>query len=197
MKTGPPLKGTNPRTTRVCKIILDAAAELLVHEGASAVTAVRVAEQTGVARTTIYRHFENPSGLLLAAIDQVVTPHIPTQITEDVEEDLITALSNLGMRMEKNPFRLIFTALLDQANQDERALAAQRRFVDGVLQPIEDVLSAAVERGALPATVAMESASARLAGPLFLQHVMLRTPISEALLRETVTQFLARAQETG
>jgi len=197
MKTEPPLKGTNPRTTRVCKIILDAAAELLVHEGASAVTAVRVAEQTGVARTTIYRHFENPSGLLLAAIDQVVTPHIPTQITEDVEEDLITALSNLGMRMEKNPFRLIFTALLDQANQDERALAAQRRFVDGVLQPIEDVLSAAVERGALPATVAMESASARLAGPLFLQHVMLRTPVSEALLRETVTQFLARAQETG
>jgi len=197
MKTEPLLKGTNPRTTRVCKIILDAAAELLVHEGASAVTAVRVAEQTGVARTTIYRHFENPSGLLLAAIDQVVTPHIPTQITEDVEEDLITALSNLGMRMEKNPFRLIFTALLDQANQDERALAAQRRFVDGVLQPIEDVLSAAVERGALPATVAMESASARLAGPLFLQHVMLRTPISEALLRETVTQFLARVQETG
>jgi len=197
MKTEPPLKGTNPRTTRVCKIILDAAAELLVHEGASAVTAVRVAEQTGVARTTIYRHFENPSGLLLAAIDQVVTPHIPTQITEDVEEDLITALSNLGMRMEKNPFRLIFTALLDQANQDERDLAAQRRFVDGVLQPIEDVLSAAVERGALPATVAMESASARLAGPLFLQHVMLRTPVSEALLRETVTQFLARAQETG
>ena len=197
MKTEPLLKGTNPRTTRVCKIILDAAAELLVHEGASAVTAVRVAEQTGVARTTIYRHFENPSGLLLAAIDQVVTPHIPTQITEDVEEDLITALSNLGMRMEKNPFRLIFTALLDQANQDERALAAQRRFVDGVLQPIEDVLSAAVERGALPATVAMESASARLAGPLFLQHVMLRTPISEALLRETVTQFLARVQGTG
>ncbi len=197
MKTEPPLKGTNPRTTRVCKIILDAAAELLVHEGASAVTAVRVAEQTGVARTTIYRHFENPSGLLLGAIDQVVTPHIPTQITEDVEEDLITALSNLGMRMEKNPFRLIFTALLDQANQDERALAAQRRFVDGVLQPIEDVLSAAVERGALPATVAMESASARLAGPLFLQHVMLRTPVSEALIRETITQFLARVHETG
>ncbi len=197
MKAEPPRKGTNPRTARVCKIILDAAAELLVHEGASAVTAVRVAEQTGVARTTIYRHFENPSGLLLAAIDEVVTPHIPTQITEDVEEDLITALSNLRMRMQKNPFRLVFTALLDQANRDEGALAAQRRFVNGVLQPIEDVLSAAVERGALPATVAMESASARLAGPLFLQHVMLRTPVGEALIRETVTQFLARVQETG
>ena len=197
MKTEPPLKGTNPRTTRVCKIILDAAAELLVHEGASAVTAVRVAEQTGVARTTIYRHFENPSGLLLAAIDQVVTPHIPTQITEDVEEDLITALSNLGMRMEKNPFRLVFTALLDQANQDEGALAAQRRFVNGVLQPIRDILAAAIQRGDLPSTVHVETASAQLAGPLFLQHVMLRTIISEPLISETVTQFLCRMRESG
>ena len=76
-------------------------------------------------------------------------------------------------------------------------VAAQRRFVNGVLQPVHDVLSAAMKRGALPAAVDVESASARLAGPLFLQHVMLRTTISEALTRETVTQFLVRIRETG
>ena len=32
---------------------------------------------------------------------------------------------------------------------------------------------------------------------LFLQHVMLRTSIGEALIRETVTQFLVRIRETG
>ncbi len=54
-----------------------------------------------------------------------------------------------------------------------------------------------MKRGALPAAVDGESAIARLAGPLFLQHVMLRTTISEALTRETVTQFLVRIRETG
>ncbi len=188
-------RGKNPRTIRVCEIILDAAAELLVREGASAVTAVRVAEETGVARTTIYRHFPNPSGLLLNAIDRVVAPHAPTKITDNLEEALITALSNLGMRMTKRPFRLVFTALLDQANQNGRLVAAQRRFVNGVLQPIQDILAAAMQRGDLPSTVHVETASAQLAGPLFLQHVMLRSIVSEPLISETVTQFLCRTAE--
>ena len=184
--------GKNPRTTRVCEIILDAAAQLLVREGAGAVTVVRIAEETGVARTTIYRHFPNPSGLLLDAIDRVVTPHIPTKITDNLEEDLLTALSNLRMRMTKKPFRLVFTALLDHANRDEGLVGAQRRFVNGFLQPIHDILAAAIQRGDLPSTVDVETASAQLAGPLFLQHVMLRTIIGEPLVGETVTHFLCR-----
>ncbi len=183
-------KGKNPRTTRVCGIILDAAAELLVREGAGAVTAVRIAEETGVARTTIYRHFPNRSGLLLDAIDTVVTPHVPTKITDNLEDDLIAALSNLRMRMTKKPFRLVFTALLDHANRDGGLVAAQRRFVNGVLQPIQDILAAAMQRGDLASTVHVERASAQLAGPLFVQHVMLRAIISEPLISETVAQFL-------
>ena len=158
-------KGKNPRTTRVCEIVLDAAAELLVREGASAVTAVRVAEETGVARTTIYRHFPSASELLLDAIDRVVTPHAPTRISDNLEEDLIAALSNLRLRMTKRRFRLVFTALLDHANRDGGLVAAQRRFVNGVLQPIQDVLAAAIRRGDLPSTAHVETASAQLAGP--------------------------------
>ena len=183
-------KKENPRTTRVRQIILETAAGLLVSDGASAVTAVRVAEETGVARTTIYRHWSNPTALLLDAIDRIVAPHVPTSITDNLEEDLITALSNLRGRMTKKRFRLIFTALLDHANEDRDLVAAQRRFVNGVLQPIKDILAAAIERGDLPSTVDVEAASAQLAGPLFLQHVMLRTTINERLIKETISQFL-------
>ena len=197
MKPEPPRgKGKNPRTTRVCEVILDAAADLLVREGASAVTAVRITEETGVARTTIYRHFPNPSGLLLDAIDRVVTPHVPTEITDNLEADLITALSTLRMRMTKKPFWLVFTALLDHANRDGGLVAAQRRFVNGILQPIRHVLAAAIQRGDLPSTVHVETASAQLAGPLFLRHVMLRTSISDPLISDTITQFLCRMRDS-
>ena len=67
----------NARTTRVRQIIVDTAAGLLVREGAGAVTAVRIAEDTGVARTTICRYWPDPTALLLDAIDRVVRPHIP------------------------------------------------------------------------------------------------------------------------
>ena len=190
-------EGENPRTTRVRRIIVDSAAGLLIREGAGAVTAVRIAEDTGVARTTIYRHWPKTTALLLDAIDRVVRPHVPTRITDNLEADLLAALTNLQMRMTKNPFRLVFTALLDHANRDRVFVAAQRRFANGILQPIQDIITAALQRGDLPCTVHVDTASAQLAGPLFLQHVMLRTTISEQLICETVTQFLCQMRDGG
>ena len=172
------------------QIVVDTAAGLLIREGAGAVTAVRIAEDTGVARTTIYRHWPDPTALLLDAIDRVVRPHVLTRITDNLEEDLTQALTNLQMRMRKKPFRFVFAALLDHANRDQKLVAAQRRFVNGVLQPIQDVIIAAQQRGDLPSTVQVETASAQLAGPLFLQHVMLRCSISDELITETISQFL-------
>lgn len=195
MKTKGTAKGPNPRTSRVCGIILDAAAGLLLRDGAGAVTALRVAEETGVARTTIYRHFPTSGDLLLGAIDRIVTPHLPTVITGKLEVDLMTALSGLAERMERRPFRRVFTALADHANQDDDFVAGQRRFVNGVLQPIHEVLASAIESRALSPSLDIETATARLAGPLFHQHVMRRTTVSESLIEETVAQFLADAAE--
>ena len=190
-------EGENPRTTRVRQIIVESAAGLLIREGASAITAVRISEDTGVARTTIYRHWPKTTSLLLDAIDRVVRPHIPTRITGNLEADLMVALTNLQMRMKKNPCRLVFTALLDHANRDRDRVAAQRRFANGILQPIQDIITAAMQRGDLPPTVHVETASAQLAGPLFLQHIMLRTTISEELISETITQVLSGMRGGG
>lgn len=180
----------NPRTTRVRRVILDAAADLLIHRGAGDVTASRIAEETGVARTTIYRHWPDQSHLLLDAIDSVVAPHSPTTVTDDLAADLITALANLRARMTRHPFRQIFAALLGHANQDRSFVAAQQRFVNGVLQPINDILTAAVNREDLPSEVDIPQACAVLAGPLFHQHVMLRESIDDRLITCTVHQFL-------
>ncbi len=187
--------GTNPRTTRVRQIILDAAIDLLIKEGAGALTAVRIAEKTGVARTTIYRHWTDNTALLLDAIDKLISPHVPTSLSENLEEDLSATLTNLKMRMTKRPFRIVFAALLDHANRNRDAVGAQRRFVSGVLQPLQDVLANAKGRGVVPSTVDVETASAQLAGPLFIQHVMLRTAISDRLIAQTIERFLDQVGE--
>ena len=186
----------NPRTTRVRQVILEAAADLLIQQGAGEVTASRIAQETGVARTTIYRHWPDQSHLLLDTIDSLVAPHGPTTLTNDLEPDLITGLTNLRTRMNRRPFRQIFTALLDLANQDQTLGAAQQRFVNGVLQPINDVLTAALERGDLSSKVDLPKALAALAGPLFHQHVMLRESIEDQLITNTVRQFLATDHDT-
>jgi AcrR family transcriptional regulator len=189
--------GKNPRTIRVREVILDAAADLLVHHGAAEVTALRIAQETGVARTTIYRHWPDQSRLLLETIDAMVAPHGPTTLTDDIEADLITALSNLRTRMTRRPFRQVFAALLSHANRDRTFVAAQRRFVNGVLQPITDILTSATSRGELASSIDIPQAAAALAGPLFHQNVMLRTSIDDHLITATVNQFLSTGIETG
>lgn len=186
------IAGENPRTTRIRRIVFRAAVELLLSEGAEAVTALRISERTGVARSAIYRHWPDQHTLLLDTIDGIVTHHLPISLTGDIREDLTASLSNLRKRMTTKPFRPIFSTLLDQANRDQAFVAVQRRFVSGILQPIHDVLTAAIRRGDLPSIVDVDEAVAQLAGPLFAQHIMLRTTISDVLIGETIGEFLHR-----
>jgi len=189
-------QGENPRTTRVRQVILDAAVNLLIEHGASEVTASRVGQETGVARTTIYRYWPDQSSLLLDAVDTLVMPHAPTTITDSLEADLIRALSNLRARMVKRAFRQVFAALLGYANQDQSFVAAQQAFVKGVLQQVHDILIAAVDQGSLSSSLDIDEACAMLAGPLFHQHVMLRQSISDDVITGTVQRFLASPLET-
>ena len=69
-----PAVAENPRTTRVRRIVLEAATELLIEEGHSAVTPHQVSKTTGIARSTIYRHWPDPDSLLIDAIDSMLAP---------------------------------------------------------------------------------------------------------------------------
>ena len=192
----PPKKATgeNPRTTRIRGIVLPAVIELLLAEGAGAVTALRVSEHAGVARSTIYQHWPDQQALLLDAIDRIITPHVPTSITDNLEDDLTTALFTLRKRITTQPFRALFATLLDHANRDRGFVAAQRRFVKGVLQPIRDILTASAQRGDLPPTVDVDDAAVQLAGPIFTQHIMLRATTSNELITNTTKHFLLHYQ---
>lgn len=182
--------GENPRTTRIRDIVLPAVIELLLAEGAGAVTALRVSEHAGVARSTIYQHWPDRHILLLDAIDRITAPHVPTSISGNLEDDLTAVLISLRKRITRQPFRALFATLLDQANRDRAFVTAQRRFVRGVLQPIRDVLVASAQRGDLAPTVDVDDAAVQLAGPIFTQHIMLRNTINDELITSAVKHFL-------
>jgi AcrR family transcriptional regulator len=181
----------NPRTTRVRKIVLDAATALFMEEGYRAVTPQRVSQLTGVARSTIYRHWPDQVALLLDTIDLVVHPHDSVATVGELATDLATALESLQRRLDRRPFRDIFAALLEHANRSSEIIPVQRRFVSGVVAPLHQIVVEAVDQGRLDLCVSTEEAVAQLAGPLFQQHVMLRAPITHELIVGTVEAFIA------
>jgi len=163
---------------------------LLTSEGGEAVTAARIAERSGVARTTIYRHWPSQPSLLLDVVARGLAPHQATELTGDLEADLQSALTNLRLRLQKRPFRLVFATLLTQANRDRAFVEPQQRLLDGVLLPVREVLLDAIARDELP-MFDIESACVRLTGPLLTQHVMLRAPITDEIISSVVRGFLA------
>ncbi len=184
----------NPRTVRVRDAVLTAVIELVLTEGAGAVTASRVSEQANVHRSTIYGHWPDADTLLLDAIDRVMAPHTASAITDDLEADLTTALIGLRQRLTDQPVLIWFATLLDHANRDETFAAAQQRFINGILQPISDILTAAKKRGDLAHDLAVAQIAAQLAAPILTDHVMLRTTTSDTVITTTIKYFLNDAQ---
>jgi len=184
----------NPRTTRVRKIVLNAATDLLIDQGHHAVTPQRVSTVTGVARSTIYRLWPDPVSLLLDAIDRVLAPDHAAPTVGELGVDLATALERLRLRLNRRPFRAIFAALLDHATRSNDLVPAQRRFVAGVTAPLRSIVDGAIDDGRLGRSIKPDEAVAQLAGPIFHQHVMRRARISDALIANTVDGFVAAHQ---
>ena len=176
----------NPRTTRVRKIALDAAVTLFIDEGFRAVTAQRVSQATGVARSTIYRIWPDQVALLLETIDGVAHPQRIVETTGDLGVDLTAALVSLRRRLDDRPIRDIFAALLEHANRSDEIVPVQRRFVAGIVAPVSTIVTEAISDGRLVVATSVDDVVAQLTGPLFQQHVMMRQPITDDLIAASV-----------
>ncbi len=180
----------NPRTTRVRQVVLDAASEVLLESGASDVTATRIAAETGVARTTIYRHWPDQASLVMATIECLVAPHYATPSAGDLEADLTGALTGLRARLETRKVRPIFAALIDFTSRDEAFVPTQRRFVEALIKPTAEVLEEAQQRGELPTRLDCAVSATLLAGPLVHQYLVMCEPIPDGLIEEITSQFI-------
>src|SRR5258707_9044566 len=69
---------TDPRAARSREAILAASFDLLAREGPGAITHQRVAQQAGVGRATVYRHWAAPEDLLRDVLFSAELPFFAT-----------------------------------------------------------------------------------------------------------------------
>lgn len=180
----------DPRVARTRAVVLEAARKLLVEEGADAVTALRVSEETGIARTTIYRHWPDREDLLrdtLAAEEP--GPTVP--LTGDTRGDLIAVLTNMGEQIGRRRGARMMAVAVDRSGLRGEAGGPHRDMVRRRMDPLRKVIAAGIDGGDLPGGLDMDSAVASLAGPPFFRAVFLRQEPSPEFVTEVVDSFLA------
>lgn len=164
---------------------LDAAAALLGQEGIDGFTVDEVARRSGVAKSTLYRHWESGNELLIDALDCHIE-QVPTPDTGSLFEDLSTLFSGLSELMADDGNRQLMLDMMAAAARDPELEATKQAMLGDRSLPINEIVDRAVERGEIP-PIDRELALSCIHGPFMAHTMMLGKPLGQA----EVLQFVA------
>jgi AcrR family transcriptional regulator len=182
-----------PQAIRAREAILNAVIELIAVEGVAAVTHQRAADQAGVGRATVYRHWPQLGDLLNDALSRTTLDFLepaPGTLQERIEAELRRVAGDLNTA----PVTALLAAVLDRAQFDEDARSLRDRLVAAIHRNITDAVRQAVASGELHAAPATEDLFDQLLGPLFARRLVTGKPITDDLIhrvtRDTLNHWL-------
>ena len=187
-----------PRSEHARKAAIDATVAILLEGGTEGVTLEEVAARSGVAKTTLYRHFGSKEELIATAARGCVTEH-PTPDTGDLADDLAFLFQRYQDTDDAQRFGELLPTLIDAGNRDP----AIQAIVDAVLEerrrPLRTVLQLAQLRGEISRDLDLDVAMAMIFGPLSYRRLVERrevTPEFKAtIVRGAVVALRATAHE--
>ena len=195
----------DPRLLRSRARLLDAAVHLLRTGGIEAVTIDAVTKASGVARTTLYRHFGCSADLLAATLERLlppVTPQPPAGSLRDRLVELVCRQATLYDEAPLHPTTLAWIALRSTAGGADDAQDWQRcnsalheRVVDHYREPFEAILQSPEARGQL-GDFDLELAVCQLVGPLLFAWMVGLRVIEHQDCARIVDDFLAAHRRT-
>ena len=135
-----------PRSEVARAKMLDAAVDLLKERGVPGFTIDEVARRSGVAKTTIYRHFPTKNELLVAGLDQL-TPVPVTPDSGSLRDDLLIFLESVLPIFADRAIRAVFFDVWSAATRDPELDHLQRMMMAGRAAPTAAIINRAKERG--------------------------------------------------
>jgi AcrR family transcriptional regulator len=164
--------GSKPdsRTERSKQVILDATRELLAEEGGvRALTVEAVAARSGVAKTTIYRHWRDKHELALDAvmIDVISRFDEPADVG-DTRKELLTFINSVVKVLASPLYGPAMQGLTSEiATDPELARVYRERVVEPRIRQVSRVIERGIERGELRADTDGRLVHELLVGPIF------------------------------
>lgn len=181
----------DPRVVRSRQVVIQAARELLLELGFAGVTIEAVAARSGVAKTTIYRHWADRHVLIMDVFPPVERNE-EAPATDDLRADIIDKLRGLTEGLVSEEWGEVMPALIEAAERDPEFRTLSKAYINTKRRSTRRRLELAVRRGELPAQTDIEVLMAGLAGPLFYRRYISRQPLTDRHLVEKVTDQALR-----
>src|SRR5712671_4074979 len=184
---------TDPRAARSREAILAAALDLLAREGPGAITHQRVAQQAGVGRATVYRHWAAPEDLLRDVLYTAELPFFATPAAP-VRPWLHGELRRLADELALPAVASLAIALMEQTRSACSPGARPHRHVTAITERLAATFALAVDAGELDTAPDAALAAAHLIGPLVYRTTLQAAPVPDRLLTAVIDAVAPRRQ---
>ncbi|MEU4435331.1 TetR/AcrR family transcriptional regulator [Nocardia rhamnosiphila] len=184
------------RTARVRAAVLQVAGDLLAEHGFARLDLAEVAARAEVGKTTVYRRWRTPTGLIADLLVDMAEQSLPRADTGSLLGDL-TANARLVTKTLADPRQgRLFRAVIAAATCDESTASALRRFYDVRLTEWSPCITDAVARGEVPAGTDPRAVLTAVSGPLYYRLLTSGDPIDDEAAR-TAAGAAAHAAAAG
>ena len=166
--------------------VIGATVDLMVERGMHAVSVDAIAERSGVAKTTVYRHWPTREALILAAW-YTLLPDEHDVPTGDVQARILTLALAFARRIGAPPMSVLLPELLAFAGRDDDMRALYDELIRVRGKPLTEAVAIAVAEGVLPKRTDVELVASLILGPILFQQLIGRKPFDEGFVRQVVT----------
>jgi AcrR family transcriptional regulator len=173
--------------------VLAATYQLLSEKGLGGASVDEVSLRSGVAKTTIYRHWPTRWALLLDACSKLgPKPEVPN--TGSLKGDLAALVAFIAGQLSSNRMATVLPSILDAAERDADIADLHAKIHAGFVAPFLQVFELAQQRGELPRGCNLSELMAAILGPLFYRRWFSREPIDAKFVKAVVERAVVTSK---
>ena len=167
----------DPRMARTRARALEATLEMAAESGLHACTFDAVSERSGIARSTLYRHWSNQSELVMDALEsQHVDEHVAPN-TGSLRDDMLVHILEMGRHLEGSTMGAMIPQLVAAASTDPDMSDILRNASNHYLSVDAEIIERAKERGEVAKDIDSTYAALLFSAPIFYRYLLARKPV--------------------
>ncbi|MBT8161812.1 MULTISPECIES: TetR/AcrR family transcriptional regulator [Arthrobacter] len=187
---GSTVSGHQKRRARTERVVLDTTRELLADSGFSSLTVERVAERSGVAKSTIYRRYRSRNDLAMAVLLDMLGDVSTLPYVKDTQAELTRLVGRTVELMSGTLLGRIMQGLVSEVAVDVELAGTYRATVVGKrVREVTALVERGVERGELRDGLDPELVTDLLLGPIYYRLFLSGEPLDEAFGRQLVASL--------
>lgn len=182
------------RTARVRAAVLAATQDELVERGFHGLAMDQVATRAGVGKTTVYRRWGSPAGLVVDLMKELADQSMAHADTGAVEGDLLANALSVVEALGDDRLGSTLEAMIAAATCDDQAAQALRAFYARRIEEWAKAVELAVERGELPEGTDGPEVVRAVSAPIYYRRMVTREPVTREDAERSVARTLAAAR---